>query len=128
MFKARFKKYWCDYVSTEVVTLKTTTIEEIFEYAYKIYKDSCVESWRKRFSIKGSSRGISGFLAIDNVLPEKGGYYGSMWLEEITYYGSVEETIVFLRNKYTSPKTSEALDKFARVVKQREESKKFGDF
>ena len=39
MFTARFRMYWNDFIS-EYVEIRTNSINEILEYAYKVHKDS----------------------------------------------------------------------------------------
>ena len=125
MFKARFKKYWCDFIS-EYKEITTNSIEDILEYVYKVHEDSVYPAF-SRFYCRGSSpAGKGGYLEASCSLPEKYGYRGSMWLEKITYNGPNGEVIVFSRNEYISPKTSKAFDDFAEIAKQR--GKSFGDY
>lgn len=35
-FKAKFRKYWCDYYS-EYTEIRTSSIDEILEYVYKTH-------------------------------------------------------------------------------------------
>lgn len=129
MFKARFKKYWCDYVS-QYETFCASSIEEILEHAYRVHKDSAYPH-ASRFFCRGDRDNRGGYLEANCSLEEKCGYRGSLWLESITYCkgdGS-NEVIIFSKNDhYISPKASKAFDNFAAIAEQRSNSKNFGDF
>lgn len=78
IFKAKFRKYWCDRYS-EYTEIRTSSIDEILEYVYKTDKESPYPR-------------ASNFWC-------KCGYEGSLWLEQITYFkgdGS-DEIIIFSR-------------------------------
>ena len=125
MFRARFRKYWCDFIS-EYKEITTNSIEDILEYVYKVHEDSVYPAF-SRFYCRGCRpAGNGGYLEASCSLPEKYGYRGSMWLEKITYRGPNGEVIVYSRNEYLSPKTSKAFDDFAEIAKQR--GKSFGDY
>lgn len=128
MFVARFKKYWCDYIS-EYKEIDTNSIEEILEYVYEIHKNS-VYPKQSQFFCRGSRPKMTGGnLEANYSLQEKWGFRGSIWLEKITYYGSDGEVIVFSKSdSYISPKASQAFDDFAKIAKQRDENKNFGDY
>lgn len=127
MFTARFRKYWNDFIS-EYVEIRTNSIKEILEYAYKVHKDS-VYPTVSRFDCVGKSKySEGGWLNVNNTLKGRMGNRGSLWLERITYHGDNGDVIVFGKSEnYISPKTAKAFDDFAQVVKKREESK-FGEF
>lgn len=129
MFKARFRKYWADFLS-EYEEIRANSIEEILEYAYKVHKNSVYPSISS-FRCKGERKCTFAFLEASCSLQEKWGYRGSMWLEKITYFkgdGS-EEVIIFSKSdKYISPKASKAFDEFAIEAKRRDENKNFGDY
>ena len=127
MFTARFRKYWNDFIS-EYVEIRTNSINEILEYAYKVHKDS-VYPTVSRFDCVGKSKySEGGWLNVNFALKERMGNRGSLWLERITYHGDKGDVLVFGKNDdYISPKTAKAFDDFAQVVKKREENK-FGEF
>ena len=56
MFKAKFRKYWCDYCS-EYTEIRTSSIDEILEYVYKTHKES-VYPWASKFWCSGKSSKI----------------------------------------------------------------------
>ena len=128
-FKAKFRKYWCDYYS-EYTEIRTSSIDEILEYVYKTHKES-VYPWASNFRCRGKTSTGFAFLEANNSLIEKCGYRGSLWLEQITYfkdYGS-DEIIIFSKcDRYISPKANEAFDAFGKIAKNRDENKNFGDF
>lgn len=128
MFVARFRKYWCDFIS-EYEEIDANSIEEILEYVYEIHKNS-VYPKQSKFFCRGSRLEMTGgYLEANCSLREKWGYRGSIWLEKITYYGSDGEVIVFSKSDgYISPKTSQAFEDFAKIAKQRDENKNFGDY
>lgn len=127
MFRATFKKYWCDYVS-EYKDLCVNSVEEILEYAYKIHKDS-VYPHSSRFLCSGGKNNRGGYLEVSCSLKQKWGYRGSMWLESITYHSDGDEVIIFSKSDhYISPKTSKIFDEFAQTVKHHDKNKNFGDF
>ena len=129
MFKAKFRKYWCDYYS-EYTEIRTSSIDEILEYVYKTHKES-VYPQASRFWCSGKSSTWFASLEANNSLIEKCGYRGSLWLEQITYFkgdGS-DEIIIFSKcDRYISPKANEAFDAFGKIAKDRDENKNFGDF
>ena len=129
MFKAKFRKYWCDYCS-EYTEIRTSSIDEILEYVYKTHKES-VYPQASKFCCHGKSGTWFALLEANNSLMEKWGYRGSLWLEQITYfkgYGS-DEIIIFSKyDRYISPKANEAFDAFEKIAKNRDENKNFGDF
>lgn len=129
IFKAKFRKYWCDYCS-EYTEIRTNSIDEILEYVYETHKES-VYPWASKFWCRGKSSTGFAFLEAHNSLREKCGYRGSLWLEQITYFkgdGS-DEIIIFSKyDRYISPKASEAFDTFGKIAKDRDENKNFGDF
>lgn len=129
MFKARLKKYWCDYLS-DYIDIRTNSIEEILEYVYSIHKNSPYPAVSS-FNCSGGAGKFSAYLEANCSLPEKMGYRGSVWLEKITYYkgdGS-DEVIIFSKyDRYISPKASKAFNDFAEIAKQRDENKNFGDY
>lgn len=129
MFKARFRKYWCDIVS-EYTEIRAGSVEEILEYVYKTHKDS-VYPGVSRFQCRGERPTGFAFLEANNSIQEKAGYRGSLWLERITYFkgdGSDEVIIFSKSDRYISPKASKAFDDFALVAKKRDENKNFGDY
>lgn len=129
MFKAKFRKYWCDYYS-EYTEIRTSSIDEILEYVYKTHKDS-VYPQVSTFWCRGKRSTGFALLEADNSLIEKCGYRGSLWLEQITYFkgdGSDEIVIFSKYDKYISPKANEAFDAFGKIAKDRDENKNFGDF
>lgn len=127
MFRAKFRKYWCDFVS-EYKVLCANSVEEILEYVYKIHKDS-VYPHISRFLCSGGKDNRGGYLEASCSLKEKAGYRGSLWLESITYHGGDDEVIIFSKSdRYISPKTSKIFDEFAKTAKHRDENKNFGDF
>lgn len=128
-FKAKFRKYWCDYYS-EYTEIRTSSIDEILEYVYKTHKES-VYPRASNFLCRGKTSTRFAFLEADNSLIEKCGYRGSLWLEQITYFkgdGSDEVIIFSKSDEYISPKTNKAFDDFAAIARQRDENKNFGDF
>lgn len=126
MFKARFRKYWCDFIS-EYKEITTNSIEDILEYVYKVHEDSVYPAFSRFYCRGGRPVGKGGYLEASCSLPEKYGYRGSMWLEKITYNGPNGEVIVFSRSdSYISQKASKAFDDFAEIAKQR--GKNFGDY
>lgn len=129
MFKAKFRKYWCDFHS-EYTEMRASSIDEILEYVYKQHKESVYPS-ASRFQCKGISNVQFAYLEANFSLQEKFGYRGSLWLEKITYFkgdGSDEVIIFSKSDKYISPKASKAFDDFAAIARQRDENKNFGDF
>lgn len=129
MFKAKFRKYWCDNHS-EYVEIRTNSIDEILEYVYDCHKESIYPNISS-FHCKGKRGGLFAFLEASCSLPEKWGYRGSIWLEKITYYkgeGSDEVIIFSKSDKYISPKANKAFDDFAIIAKQRDENTNFGDY
>lgn len=127
MFKAKFRKYWCDFASDYEV-YSANNIEEILEYVYKIHKNS-VYPRISRFMCKGGKDNRGGYLKACYSLKERYGYRGSVWLENITYYSCVDEVIIFSESDhYISPKASKIFDEFAKTAKYRDENKNFGDF
>lgn len=133
MFKAVFRKYWCDFAS-EYEEIRLGSIEEILEYAYKQHKDSVYPNFSS-FNCHGDCEGKyghrSGCLEVNHSLKEKFGYRGSLWLEKVTYYkgNGSDEVIIFSKSdRYISPKANKAFDDFAIVAKQRDENKNFGDY
>lgn len=127
MFKARFKKYWCDYCY-EYVTIETQCLNEILEYAYSVHKNSYYPQVSK-FSCSGNRGSWSAYLETSNSLPKRYGRRGAMWLEQITYFNGAEEVIIFSQcDEYISPKASIAFDEFEKIAKQRDANKNFGDF
>lgn len=128
MFRARFKRYWCD-SAYDYKEITANSINEILEFAYKIHKNS-PHPKQSRFYCRGiRSPYKCGNLEVDNSLPEKRGYIGSLWLEKILYNGPNGEVIVFSKHdEYISPKTNAAFDAFAEEVKKREENKNFGEY
>ena len=129
MFKAKFRKYWCDYYS-EYTEIRTSSIDEILEYVYKTHKES-VYPQASRFWCSGKSSTWFASLKAKNSLIEKCVYRGSLWLEQNTYFkgdGS-DEIIIFSKcDRYISPKANEAFDAFGKIAKDRDENKNFGDF
>lgn len=129
MFRAKFRRYWCDFAS-EYVNIRTYSIEEILEYAYKVHKNSVYPAYSS-FVCCGGRQGSCGCLEARCSIQERWGYRGSLWLEQITYCDGLGggEVIIFSKHdRYISPKASKAFDDFAAVAKQREEHKNFGDF
>ncbi len=126
MFKARFWFYWCDDVE-DYREITANNISDILEYVYRIYKESH-PSYGKNFYCRGIRQRIPGGLSASNVLPQRRGYCGQVTLDQITYSGENGSVIVFRRNKYMSPKTSAAFDKFREIVKAREQAVAFGEF
>lgn len=128
MFRARFKRYWCD-SAYDYKEITANSINEILEFAYKIHKNA-PHPKQSRFYCRGiCSLYKCGILEVDNSLPKKCGYFGSLWLEKILYNGPNGEVIVFSKHdEYASPKTSAAFDAFAEEVKKREENKNFGEY
>lgn len=126
MFKARLRKYWCDFHS-EYLEINRGSVEEILEYIYEVHKESVypsVSSFSCGVGISGN-----GYAEASCSLQEKFGYRGSMWLEKITYTGNGNETIIFSKSdRYISPKTQKAFEEFAKIAKQRDANKNFGDF
>ena len=128
MFRARFRKYWCDYAS-EYEDVIANSIDEILEFVYTVHKDSVYPAFSKFYCRGSRPTRKGGFVEASCSLPAKYGYRGSIWLEKITYAGSSGEVIVFSRSDdYISPKASEAFDNFAKAAKQRDENKNFGDY
>lgn len=128
MFRARFKRYWCD-SAYDYKEITTSSINKILEFAYKTYENAPHRE-QSRFHCRGiRSPYKCGNLEVDNSLPEKCGYLGSLWLERILYDGPNGEVVVFSKyDQYISPKTSAAFDAFAEEVKKREENKNFGEY
>lgn len=127
MFKARFRKYWCDYCS-EYTDIITNSVEEILEFVYKVHKDSVYPAYSK-FRCSGRWKCGNGFLESSCSLLQKCGYRGSLWLEKITYSSPNGEVIIFSKNDgYISPKASEAFNSFKEIAKRRDENKNFGDY
>lgn len=129
MLKARFKKYWCDFIS-EYTEMRAGSVEEILEYVYKVHKDSVYPAFSS-FRCRGERKTGFAFFEASCSLQEKGGFRGSLWLERITYYkgdGSDEVIIFSKSDRYISPKASKAFDNFAAVAKQWDENKNFGDY
>lgn len=126
MFKARLRKYWCDYIS-DYVEISRSSVEEILEYLYEVHKESVypnVSSFCCGIGMSGN-----GYAEASCSLQEKGGYRGSMWLEKITYTGNGNETIIFSKyDSYISPKTKKIFEEFSKTAKQRDKNKNFGDF
>lgn len=127
MFKARFRKYWCDYCQ-DYETYCAGSVDEILEYVYKIHKDSVYPNI-SRFMCSGGKNNQGGYLNAECSLKEKAGYRGSLWLESITYHNGEDEVVIFSKSeRYISPKTSKIFDEFAKTAKHRDENKNFGDF
>ena len=129
IFKAKFRKYWCDYYS-EYTEIRTSSIDEILEYVYKTHKES-VYPQASNFWCRGKRNTRFAILEADNSLMEKCGYRGSLWLEQITYFkgDGNDEIIIFSKcDRYISPKANEAFDAFEKIAKNRDENKNFGDF
>lgn len=127
MFRARFRKYWCDSTWGDEI-VPASSVEEILEYVYKIHKDS-VYPGISRFLCRGDRDNKGGYLEASCSLKEKWGYRGSIWLESITYQNSGNEVIIFSKNdRYISPKASVIFDEFAETAKYRDANKNFGDF
>ena len=128
-FKAKFRKYWCDYCS-EYTEIRTSSIDEILEYVYKTHKES-VYPQASNFFCSGKRDTRFALLEANHSLIEKCGYRGSLRLEQITYFkgdGS-DEIIIFSKyDRYISPKANEAFDAFGKIAKHRDENKNFGDF
>lgn len=123
MFKARFKKYWCDYCK-EYTEKTFSSVEDILEYVYKVHKDSVYPAV-SQFRCCGKWDFGNGFLSASYSLPERMGYRGDLELERIIYNG---DTVIYERSKYISPKASEAFNEFAKIAKQRDENKNYGDY
>lgn len=129
MFIATFKKYWCDFIF-EFEEVQKHELKGILEYAYKYHKNTCYPKFSE-FQCVGTTRlGSSGYLDVHYCLQEKWGYRGSMWLEKIIYIGDNDkEIIIFSKaDNYISPNTRKAFDEFAKIAKDRETNKCFGDF
>lgn len=126
MFKARLRKYWCDYIS-DYVEISRSSVEEILEYLYEVHKESVYPNASSFCCGIGMSG--NGYAEANCSLQRKGGYRGSMWLEKITYTGNGNETIIFSKyDGYISPKTMKIFEEFSKTAKQRGENKNFGDF
>lgn len=127
MFRARFRKYWCDRYS-EYTDITANSVKEILEFVYKVHKDSVYPAYSK-FCCCGKWEYGNAFLEANASLPEKCGFRGSLWLERITYGSPNGEVIIFSKNDgYISPKASEAFNSFREIAKQRDKNKNFGDY